>query len=195
MIVKEHAVNKTNNFICGYYSNRIDICKKIIKYFEESDKKYLGRTDKTYNPTIKDSMDCPLEGELLQEYIFGILSKAVELYKKKYTYVNYYYPWGILETVQIQKYTPNQAYWAWHTERASAIGLSAYRNLVFMTYLNDVSGSGGQTEFYYQDVKVKPKAGLTLLWPPDWTHTHRGLPATEDTKYIVTGWFNYTNKS
>ena len=40
-------------------------------------------------------------------------------------------------------------------------------------------------------IKVKPEKGLTLIWPADWTFTHRGVPSSTETKYIVTGWFNY----
>ena len=43
-------------------------------------------------------------------------------------------------------------------------------------------------EFFYQKVKIKPTKGLTLIWPSDFTHTHRGVPATNDTKIIATGW-------
>jgi hypothetical protein len=59
-----------------------------------------------------------------------------------------------------------------------------------MTYLNDLT-DGGETEFHYQQVKVKPEKGLTLIWPADWTHTHRGIPSETQEKYIVTGWLNY----
>jgi len=40
-------------------------------------------------------------------------------------------------------------------------------------------------------LKVKPEKGLTLIWPADWTFTHRGIPSMSETKYIVTGWYNY----
>jgi len=32
---------------------------------------------------------------------------------------------------------------------------------------------------------------LTLIWPTDWTFTHRGVPSLTEEKYIVTGWFNF----
>ena len=51
---------------------------------------------------------------------------------------------------------------------------SANRHLVFMTYLNDVFDEGG-TEFFYQKIKAQPRKGLTLIWPVDWTHLHRGI--------------------
>jgi hypothetical protein len=59
-----------------------------------------------------------------------------------------------------------------------------------MTYLNDVY-NGGETEFYHQQLKVKPQKGLTLIWPADWTYTHRGIVAPDEEKIIVTGWWNF----
>ena len=57
-----------------------------------------------------------------------------------------------------------------------------------MTYLNDVE-DGGTTDFDYYNLKVKPECGKTLIWPAEWTHMHSGIVANE-TKYIITGWFN-----
>ena len=57
-----------------------------------------------------------------------------------------------------------------------------HRVLAWMTYLNDVPDGG--TEFKYQDIIAPAKKGLTLIWPPDFTHTHRGVIAKE-TKYII----------
>ena len=59
-----------------------------------------------------------------------------------------------------------------------------------MTYLNDIK-KGGETEFYYQKLKIKPETGLTLLWGCDWTFTHRGITSPTETKYIATGWYSY----
>ena len=61
-----------------------------------------------------------------------------------------------------------------------------------MTYLNDVTHKG-ETEFFHQKIKIKPEKGLTLIWPTDWTFTHRGIPSPTEEKYIVTGWFEYSN--
>jgi hypothetical protein len=59
-----------------------------------------------------------------------------------------------------------------------------------MTFLNDIKYKG-ETEWYYQKLKVKPKKGLTFIWPADWTFTHRGIPAEKEIKYIATGWYSY----
>ena len=61
--------------------------------------------------------------------------------------------------------------------------------MVFMTYLNDVDNGG--TEFYHQNLKVNAEKGLTLLWPSDWIHTHRGIITKKQNKFILTGWLNY----
>ena len=77
-------------------------------------------------------------------------------------------------------------------ERSSSSGIDISRHLVFMTYLNDVTDCG-ETEWFHQKVKIQPRKGLTVIWPPDWTHTHRGIPSPTQTKYIVTGWYCFSN--
>ena len=59
--------------------------------------------------------------------------------------------------------------------------------MAWMVYLNDVP-EGGETEFLYQKLKVKPKKGTVLIWPGGYTHLHRGNPPMSD-KYIATGWY------
>jgi len=59
-----------------------------------------------------------------------------------------------------------------------------------MTYLNDVYEEGG-TEFLCQKLKVDARKGLTLIWPADWTHMHRGVVSRTEEKYIITGWFSF----
>ena len=55
--------------------------------------------------------------------------------------------------------------------------------------LNDVTDKG-ETEWFYQDKKIKPRKGLSAIWPVDFTHTHRGIPSPTQEKYIVTGWLD-----
>ena len=59
-----------------------------------------------------------------------------------------------------------------------------------MTYLNDVKDGGG-TEFYYQNQIVKAQKGLTIIWPSEWPHVHRGLISNSETKYIATGLYGF----
>lgn len=52
-------------------------------------------------------------------------------------------------------------------------------------YLRDIA-EGGETEFPFQLQHVKPKAGLLLLFPPFWTHLHRGVSPVSAVKYNIT---------
>ena len=85
----------------------------------------------------------------------------------------------------VQKTEPTQGYHSFHCEDNTYDLYS--RSMAWMTYLNDVE-EGGETEFLYQKLKVKPKKGTTLIWPGAYTHMHRGNPPMEN-KYIATGWF------
>ena len=46
----------------------------------------------------------------------------------------------------------------------------------------------GETEFRHQAAKVTPEEGKLLLFPPFWTHEHRGVVLERDVKYIATTW-------
>ena len=61
-----------------------------------------------------------------------------------------------------------------------------------MTYLNNVEDGG--TIFKYQNIKTKAKKGLTLIWPSDFTHTHKGEISNKKHKYILTGWLGFIPK-
>ena len=45
--------------------------------------------------------------------------------------------------------------------------------------------------FKYQKLTTPAEKGLTLIWPTDFTHTHRGQISDTHEKYIITGWFGY----
>ena len=54
-----------------------------------------------------------------------------------------------------------------------------------MTYLNDLSDGG--TEFFHQKIKTKAEKGLTLIWPPHWTHTHKGVISKKKNGLLLVG--------
>ena len=86
----------------------------------------------------------------------------------------------------LQKTLPKQGYHTFHSENTTLESL--HRTLVWMVYLNDVD-EGGETEFLYQQVKIKPKRGTVVIWPGGFTHLHRGNPPLKN-KYIATGWLS-----
>jgi len=90
------------------------------------------------------------------------------------------------ESCQIQRYKPGEGCKIWHFERSSK---AENRCLVFMTYLNDVPDAG--THFKYQDLTTPAEKGLTLMWPTDFSHTHKGQITKHHEKYIITGWLGF----
>ena len=196
--MKSHLINKKTHFIAGWYIDK-SVCTDLIKYFENSpDKKpgTLGIDGKLgINRKRKLSTDVHIyldnqDKEILNYY--QELTKVTEEYKKKYKYCDVQQDkWARTEGWNLQKYNPKEGYFIKHYERYGLV--TVYRHLAFMTYLNDVR-DGGETEFYYQKLKIKPETGLTLLWGCDWTFTHRGITSPTETKYIATGWYSYRMK-
>ena len=93
-----------------------------------------------------------------------------------------------LTSIRIQETGSGGGFHSWHSERQS--NLTSNRKLVTMVYLNTIQ-NGGETEFLYQAKRIRPEQGLALIWPADFTHTHRGNPPLAETKYIVTSWFEF----
>lgn len=187
------------DFIWGDFFENLDVCDNLIDYFEDDRNKQNliqgtlgGRVDKTR----KDSTDLIVHPQCPHPFVIDYLSelsKVCEKYKQKYEWCHYHHDdWGLFKCFNVQKYLPNQGFHIWHTEKTTAVGPPNVntRHLVFMTYLNDVT-DGGETEWMYQQLKIKPQKGLTVIWPSEWTHVHRGLTSKTQTKYIATGWYNY----
>lgn len=92
--------------------------------------------------------------------------------------------------MKMQRTNPGGGYHVWHGEQGNP---HPDRVLVYMLYLNDLDEKdGGETEFLYQRIRLRPQANAMILWPAAFTHAHRGNTILgEQSKYIVTGWFNY----
>lgn len=166
-----------------------DICKDIVKRFEESkDEHYEGRVGQTFekNTEIKKSTDMVVSGKDnwkdVDKILFTSLSKALSAVKKQYDFFS-----GPFKDIgyAVQRTNPGE-YFHWHIDSGSH--LFSDRQLVAIWYLNNVSGPGGETEFLNQEVKINPERGKLILFPPFWTHEHRGVTLKEGTKYIATTW-------
>jgi hypothetical protein len=125
----------------------------------------------------------------VHEMFFQGLQRCYDDYAKKYSV--------LLESgnirasaMKMQRTGPGGGYHLWHGEQGS--GQSAARVLVYMLYLNTIPEEGAETEFLYQQTRVKPQENLMLFWPAAYTHAHRGNPVLgKQSKYIVTGWFYF----
>jgi hypothetical protein len=194
MIVNEHIFDE-KSFIGGWYISE-KICDDLLNYFFiNSDflKKGTIGTDKgaVVDNSYKDSYDLAVEvknfqNPLIKNYI-KTLCDICNLYEKKYPYSKNNDSYGFNTDFNLQYYPPKGGFKQWHHERGSS--LVSTRLFVFMTYLNTVPDGG--TCFVHQNITTLAKKGLTLIWPCEWTHTHRGQISEKDEKYIATGWLNF----
>lgn len=196
----EYIIDAEKSFIGAWFIDDLSLCDDLIYHFEQDPSKSEGlvwwSTDNKpkVNLDEKDSIDVDLnvDSTIGSRYVRE-LQKVLKMYMIKYPESEKVARFSI-ELINIQKYNPGGGYKKWHTERSGGLAPGGYRHLVFMTYLNDIDDEG-ETEFLYQKIKVKPKKGLTLIWPADWTHTHRGIPSFTQTKYIATGWYTFIDRN
>lgn len=183
-----------DSFIGGWYMDE-KICDEIINYHKSnSNLQYKGRSGGKIDLNIKDSIDVSIDlsknfkdKKIFEDYAQNI-SNIISLYEKKYVDYSKCTYYGFVEPFPIQYYPVNGGYKEWHAERTE----HRNRMLVFMTYLNTIPNAG--TEFKYQKVITECKKGLTLIWPTDPTHTHRGIISNTHEKWIITGWLGYIDE-
>lgn len=179
-------------FIGQWYLEDLNTCDALIDFFKTSEEKKQGLLGgKILRKDVKDSIDIGVEKlpqDLYTRY-FDQLKVIIDQYIDRYEYA-LMAPFNFTQPGNIQYYAPGMGFHLYHCERTEVHPHIATRHLVYMTYLNDVD-DGGETDFYYQKLKIKPRKGLTLIWPADWTHTHRGITSNTQEKYIITGWLNY----
>jgi|9_EtaG_2_1085328.scaffolds.fasta_scaffold00559_13 hypothetical protein len=179
------------NFI-GYYSLSHEICDELIAFHKNSNKKFQGKTitpeGAKSDSEVKDSTDISFYKEkimqepLIVKYLDN-LKRFVANYMEKYKFAGNGLRLKVIE-LNVQHYRPNGGYKVFHYENGTEA--TKDRHLVFMTYLNDVEDGG--TIFKYQNLITPAIKGSTLLWPANWTHTHKGQITDTSEKYIITGW-------
>ncbi|GGJ95403.1 2OG-Fe(II) oxygenase [Luteimonas terricola] len=93
-------------------------------------------------------------------------------------------------SMNLQWYAAGQGgYPYWHCELypRDPQAETLHRHLLWTVYLND-GFEAGETEFMFQQRKVKPRVGDLLIAPTAFTHTHRGNRPEGGDKFIATSW-------
>ena len=195
--LKKYSFAK-ESFIGGWYIPE-HICDGLIQHFLDEEKfvtkgkvgDYTSKDKSQVILDVKHSFDLSVEPNHTSANLKAYqvyLNHCLMNYLNEYKFVNDNYYFSV-KSYNIQYYPVGGGFKKWHFERSNPGNDTCKRILVFMTYLNNVDDGG--TEFYYQNVKTKAEKGLTLIWPTDFTHTHRGIISNTKEKYIATGWYNY----
>ncbi len=167
-------------------------CESLIARFEVHPDKVAGRAgaETRHQPELKRSTDLVLHGdewEDADQWLFASLSGAMRELRQSYPYFRGRFK---DQGYAIQRTEPGE-YYHWHVDADSTA--LASRQLVAIWYLNDVPAPGGETEFLHQGVAVSPRAGRLILFPPFWTHQHRGVTVRDGVKYIATTWIVFAD--
>ena len=194
---------KEENFIRTYKMPDAYKCQEVIEWFEANqDLAAPGitlRTKITGEPAdkaAKDSTDIAIqfkEAHKIKELVapLNFLWDCIYSYLTDFEEIDVMQFTGVV--FNIQKYTaPDGGYHAFHHERGETC--VSTRILVWLMYLNTVQDRG-ETEFKYLNTKVKAEQGKVVLWPTDFTHTHRGIASPTEDKYILTGWYVFCDNT
>ena len=177
-------------------------CDGVIDFFESNKERHFAGTSgaqQTTNPKNKIDTEIIINlKELCEnkklEPVARVLYDAWGEYTQKHPFLSKVTSWSIDHKFKIQKYNPNEAYFAEHCENDGGVDGNMERRLIaLMVYLNTVT-DGGQTHFPTQNISFSPKVGDVLMWPAYWTHPHHGIPSPTQTKYIITGWYVFNDQ-
>lgn len=166
-----------------------DVCAEMINRFENHpDDQYPGRIGQQAitDDAVKRSTDLVVSNKPhwkdIDRQLFSSLDRA--LYELGQTYP--YFQGPFKDTgYSIQK-TASGEFYDWHIDGGSHE--FSQRQLVAIWYLNTTAQPGGATEFRFQETEVQPQQGKLVLFPPFWTHEHRGQTLQQGLKYIATTW-------
>ena len=155
-----------------------DQCKYIIDFFE---KQKSEPNERGYEGAYVNLHQSGLG------FVGNIVGDNTKKYADKHPFLHILYArWDIVPEFCLQKYLPGRAYSGEHMEH----GVNEWdskRILGWMIYLNDIKNKGG-TRWPQQNFTSKPRAGDLYIWPASWTHSHHGIAAPNEIKYIATGW-------
>jgi predicted 2-oxoglutarate/Fe(II)-dependent dioxygenase YbiX len=159
-------------------------CQQMIERFEASPDMHLaGRIGQQAGTDdgIKKTTDLPVSGnpqwQDVDKQLFASLGKNLREFRDHFQFFQ-----GPFKDTgyHIQRYQPGE-YYHWHIDGGSHE--FSQRQLVALWYLNDVEGPGGETEFLYQGVKVKPERGKLVLFPPPGCLLHNDNYVDHDTRF------------
>ena len=171
-------------------------CDSVIKKFENHPK----QQKETYLEGHRSFTELNLNENIVSwkseiDFMVGTMQTYMDVYKKDVGVDLMSWPENHgYEQLRMKRYLPNdQDEFKFHVDVQDYA--SARRFLVYFWYLNDVE-EGGQTAFQLNrnqpvKLKVQPRAGRLLMFPPLWTHPHIAFKPVGGPKYIVGGYLHY----
>jgi predicted 2-oxoglutarate/Fe(II)-dependent dioxygenase YbiX len=121
------------------------------------------------------------EFRILNNKYFDLLFSATNYYTNKFINNDPYY---FIEQFNLLKYQTGQEYKA-HFDG----GTQTRRSISPILYLND-EYTGGELEFVFHDIKIKPSPGMLVIFPANYAYSHIAHPVKTGTKYAIVTWLH-----
>lgn len=175
----------------------VTLCERIIACFEQDPRRKASAVVVGGGAAAEHSVrsgtmlaidrTSPAWDSLFLEVV-PALRATVDAYIKKYPGLSAVVEWEGLDCTipMIERVEPGQGF-DWHYDNHRGAN---ERVLAGLLYLRSVS-EGGYTEFAHQNREVRPEAGKIVLFPPYWTHIHRGVTPSAEVKYVLSYFWIY----
>lgn len=163
-----------------------DFCTRLIAAFQQSPAMQVRR-ERGWRAGLEESawteVDLtPLADAAFRDYFRRHVNDYLQRYNQDLPLAIPVPLSPLLAELRLKRYQPEaRDGFQLHFDSINAV---AQRYLVFLWYLNDVA-EGGETEFPDLGIKVQPRAGRLLMFPPYWMYQHAGLPPRSGEKYIL----------
>lgn len=184
---KKDSTDIMLNHLPDWQQEQMEISKVVLLATIHYARKYPFMLTGPISPSIQD----PKTGELRNityEDVDNMSNEQIQqLLVTIYT----------IDDINMQHYKKGVGgYHHWHSEHyphpRDPSQKSLHRTLLWLVYLNDID-DGGETEFFYQQTKVRPKQGSIVIAPCGFTHTHRGCVPKSSDKYVLASWVMYNH--
>ena len=173
-----------------------DLCEQIIARFEQDPhltaSAVVGEGGIKANDVRSGTMlklDPAIEEwNALFMAVVPALRSTMDSYMVKYPGLNAVVEWEGLDCTipQIERVDPGQGF-NWHYDLTQNTDPRVLAGLLYLRTITE----GGYTEFAHQDQKIQPEAGKIVLFPPFWTHIHRGVTPARVSKYVMSFFWVY----
>lgn len=160
-------------------------CEMLIKKFEDAEHVARNNEVQLFDEVNLNQAGWNWELERIILPIREIFLNEYQMQFPDYCFPKRY----AYEESRMKRYKANEGHFSKHVDVGDYD--SARRFLVAFYYLNDVE-DGGETVFYFdKEIKVKPKAGRLIMFPPMWMYPHAGTMPISNNKYIVGTYLHY----
>jgi hypothetical protein len=174
----------------------VELCREIVACFERDPARKASAVVVAGGPAANEARTGTQltidrsnpEWERLFMAVAPALRKTIDAYIETYPGLGALVDWeGIDCTVpMIERVDPGQGF-DWHYDQTASTEQRVVAGLLYLSTIAD----GGHTEFLHQRASVQPEAGKIVLFPPFWTHIHRGATPAKGVKYVMSYFWIY----